>query len=71
MQNTILGTNSWSDVDILDLFIKDDVWISFNSIILKGITTGQGAVIAADSIIKKNIPDNTLYGGIPSKFLKN
>ncbi len=49
--------------------IEDNVWIGCRSIILKGVTIGYGAVIAAGSVVTKNIPPRTVYGGSPAKFI--
>lgn len=49
--------------------IEDDVWIGCRSIILKGVTIGYGAVIAAGSVVTKNIPPRTVYGGSPAKLI--
>lgn len=50
--------------------VEDGVWIGANCTILPGVTIGHGAVICAGSIITKDIPPNTLYGGVPAKFIK-
>lgn len=44
-----------------DVIIGDDVWIGAGTIILKGTQIGHNCVIGAGSIVKGNIPDNTLY----------
>lgn len=49
--------------------IGDDVWIGCRSIILKGVTIGYGAVIAAGSVVTKDVPPKTVYGGSPAKFI--
>ena len=49
--------------------IEDGVWIGCRSIILKGVTIGRGAVIAAGSVVTKNIPPRTVYGGSPAKLI--
>lgn len=46
-----------------DIIIKDDVWIGMNSIILSGVTIGQGAVIGAGSVVTKDIPPYAIYAG--------
>lgn len=50
--------------------IGDDVFIGMNSIILKGVTIGKGAVIAANSVVTKSIPANTMVGGNPAKVIR-
>jgi acetyltransferase-like isoleucine patch superfamily enzyme len=41
--------------------IGDDVWIGFNAIVLKGVTIGRGAIIAAGSIVTRDVPEYSLY----------
>lgn len=50
--------------------IKDDVWIGYNSLILSGVTIGQGAVIAAGSVVVKDVPPYAIAGGNPAKIIK-
>jgi len=56
--------------EIKPVRICDNVWIGCNSIILKGITVGEGAVIAAGSIVTKDVAPRTLVGGNPARVLK-
>ncbi len=60
------------DQDYLDgdIIIEDDVWIGAGSIILPGVTISKGAVIAANAVVNKNIPENAIAGGVPAKILK-
>jgi acetyltransferase-like isoleucine patch superfamily enzyme len=51
--------------------IGEDCWIGKNVIIQSGITIGRGAVIAANSLVRQNIPPYEVWGGLPAKFLKN
>lgn len=50
--------------------IGDHVWIGARAIILKGVTIGSGSVIAAGSVVTKDVPPNSLVGGSPMKILK-
>lgn len=50
--------------------IGDDVWIGMNSIILSGVTVGQGAVIAAGSVVTKDIPPYAIVAGAPAKVIR-
>ncbi|MEI7474769.1 MAG: CatB-related O-acetyltransferase [bacterium] len=52
------------------IIVKDDVWIGLNSIILSGVTIGKGCIIAAGTVVTKNVPDYTILGGNPAKILK-
>jgi len=51
------------------VIIEDNVWIGCRSIILKGVTIGEGAVVAAGSVVTKDIPAFTIWGGAPAKFI--
>ena len=50
--------------------IGDNVWIGCKAIILKGVTIGSGAVVAAGSIVTKDVPCNSLVAGNPAKIIK-
>ncbi|MDC3366068.1 acyltransferase [Flavobacteriaceae bacterium] len=52
------------------IVIEDDVWIGVNCIILSGVTIGQGAVIAAGSVVSKNVPPYSIVAGVPAKVIK-
>jgi len=47
--------------------IGNDVWIGINAIILDGISIGDGAIIAANSVVTKDVLPYTIVGGVPSK----
>ena len=51
--------------------INDDVWIGANAVILPGVTIGRHSVIAAGAVVTKDVPDNTLVGGVPAKVIKS
>jgi acetyltransferase-like isoleucine patch superfamily enzyme len=51
--------------------IRKNAWIGANATILPGVTVGENAVIAAGAVVSKDVPDNTIVGGIPAKFIKN
>jgi len=54
-----------------DTVIGNDVWIGRESIIMPGIKIGDGAIIAAYSVVVKNVPPYAVYGGNPAKFMKD
>jgi chloramphenicol O-acetyltransferase type B len=47
--------------------VGDDVWIGYGSIILSGVNIGEGSVIAAGSVVTKDVPPYTVVGGNPAK----
>ena len=54
-----------------DTVIGNDVWIGRESVIMPGVEIGDGAIIAAYSVVAKNVPAYTVYGKNPAKFIKN
>jgi len=51
--------------------IEDDVWIGFKATILKGVTIGRGSVIAAGSVVTKDVPPYTLVAGNPAQIIRS
>ncbi|WP_293669558.1 sugar O-acetyltransferase [uncultured Parabacteroides sp.] len=47
------------------------VWVGSNSTILQGVTIGDNAIVAAGSVVTKDIPTNVIVGGVPAKFIRN
>ena len=54
-----------------DTIIGNDVWIGSEAMIMPGITIGSGAVIAARSVVTKDVPAYAVVGGNPAKLIKN
>lgn len=51
--------------------IKENAWIGTNATILPGVTIGKNSIVAAGAVVTKDVPDNTIVGGIPAKVLKS
>lgn len=54
----------------LPIKIGNHVWIGTRAIILKGVTIGDGAVVAAGAVVTKDVPAHTIVAGIPAKVIK-
>jgi len=50
--------------------IKKNAWIGAGATILPGVTIGENSIVAAGSVVNKDVPDNCIYGGVPAKFIK-
>ncbi len=50
--------------------IGNDVWIGGKVSIMPGVTIGNNVVVAAGAVVTKNVPDNSLVGGVPAKIIK-
>ena len=54
-----------------DIIVDDDVWIGYRATVMSGVHIGQGAVVAAGAVVTKDVPENTIVGGIPTKVIKS
>ena len=61
-------TRAWDNKG--DIIIGNDVWIGYESIIMQGVTIGDGAIIATRAIVTKDVPPYTIVGGIPAKTIR-
>jgi len=52
------------------IYIKNDVWIGASSVIRRGITVGNGAVIGANSFVNHDVPSFAVVAGSPAKIIK-
>lgn len=50
--------------------IRDHVWIGTRVTVLKGVTIGEGSIIAAGSVVTKDIPSNCVAAGVPARVIK-
>jgi acetyltransferase-like isoleucine patch superfamily enzyme len=82
-QNTIIteGTRvlshfldvNYNDFDhhyLGEVFISSNVFIGMNTVIVKPVIIGEGAVVGANSVIINDVPPYTIWGGNPAKFIK-
>lgn len=67
------GTTIWNSGrgDSRKTFVGNDVWIGQGAIIIAGVRIGDGAVVAAGSVVTKDVEPCTIVGGNPARFLKN
>lgn len=63
-------SKDWSTVKSAPIKIGNKVWIGFNAIILKGVTIGEGAIIAAGAVVTKDVPAWTVVAGNPAVVVK-
>ena len=53
-----------------EVIIKDNVWIGDKATILPGVTIGKGAIIAANAVVTRDVPDYAIVAGIPARIVK-
>jgi teichuronic acid biosynthesis glycosyltransferase TuaH len=80
-QNIVLSglNHGYEDVDIppskqkttmAEIVVENEVWIGANAVVVAGVRIGKHSVIAAGSIVTKNVPPYSIVGGNPAKLLK-
>ena len=62
--------NGWELSESKPIVIGNAVWIGTNCSILKGVTIGEGAIVARNSVVTKDVPPYTIVGGFPAKVIK-
>ena len=50
--------------------LEKNVWVGSNATILQGVTIGENAVVAAGAVVTRDVPANTIVGGVPAKFIR-
>ena len=80
-QNIVLSglNHGYEDIDIpptkqkttmAEIVVEDEVWIGANAVVVAGVRIGKHSVIAAGSVVTKNVPPYSIVGGNPAKLLK-
>ncbi|WP_039044569.1 DapH/DapD/GlmU-related protein [Sporosarcina sp. ZBG7A] len=53
------------------IVLKENTWIGSSSTILPGVTVGENSIVAAGSVVTRDVAPNTIVGGNPAKFISN
>lgn len=60
--------NDWK---VVETFVKKGASVGSSATVLCGITIGENSIIGAGAVVTKDVPPNTIVGGVPAKFIKN
>lgn len=58
------------NLDLRPVLVKKGAWIGAGATILPGVTIGQNSIVAAGAVVTKDVPDNSIVGGVPAKLIR-
>ncbi len=61
-------TQAWDNKG--DITVGNDVWVGYEAVILAGVTLGDGAIVAARSVVTRDVPPYTIVGGVPARPIR-
>jgi len=64
------GREAWDKQIKKPVTIGRDVWLATGATVLAGVTVGDGAVVAAGSVVTKDVPPHTVVAGVPARVIK-
>lgn len=68
--NALAGVKYWDAIKVAPVRIENKVWLGFGCSILKGVTIGEGAIVAANSVVTKDVDPWTIVAGNPAKLIR-
>lgn len=68
--NHALSPRKRADMIPAPIRIGSKVWIGAGAIVLPGVTIGDGAIVATGAVVTKDVPENTIVGGVPAKPMR-
>lgn len=70
-ENHPIDPSQRKSLDLRSILIKRNAWIGAGATILPGVTIGENSIVAAGAVVNKDVPDNTIVGGIPAKPIRS
>lgn len=70
-ENHPVDPSSRKSLDLKSIHIGKNVWLGAGAIILPGVTVGENSIVAAGAVVTKDVPSNTIVGGVPASHIKN
>jgi acetyltransferase-like isoleucine patch superfamily enzyme len=69
-ENHPITPTTRTNLDLKPIVIKRNAWVGAGATILPGVTIGVNSIVAAGAVVNKDVPDNTIVGGVPAKVLR-
>ena len=68
--NHAMSPENRSTMHPAPIHIGKNVWIGSNATVLPGVSIGDGAIVAAGAVVTKDVPENTIVGGVPAQVMR-
>ena len=68
--DVLIDPSNRKSLDLKKIVIKKNVWIGAGATVLPGVTIGENSIVAAGAVVTKDVPENTIVGGVPAKIIK-
>jgi acetyltransferase-like isoleucine patch superfamily enzyme len=69
-ENHSVDPSKRKHLELKSILIKRNAWIGAAATILPGVTIGENSIVAAGAVVNKDVPDNTIVGGVPAKIIR-
>lgn len=69
-ENHPVDPSNRKSLDLKSIHIGKNVWLGAGAIILPGVTVGENSIVAAGAVVTKDVPSNTIVGGVPARVIK-
>lgn len=70
-ENHPVDPSNRKSLDLKSIHIGKNVWLGAGAIILPGVTVGENSIVAAGAVVTKDVPSNSIVGGVPARFIKH
>jgi len=67
---SFISSKDWNTVKSKPIVIENNVWVGFDSVILSGVTIGEGAIVGARSVVRNDVEPWTVVAGNPAVVVK-
>jgi acetyltransferase-like isoleucine patch superfamily enzyme len=64
------GSKDWTNINVAPVVLRRRAWVGFNASILKGVTIGEGAIVAAGAVVTKDVAPYCVVAGNPARVVK-
>lgn len=68
--NHLVDPSKRRGIEVAPIIISKNAWLGANVTVLPGVTIGENSIVAADSTVTKDVPDNVIVAGTPARIIK-